>query len=168
MGDSGDVCLASRFARDRTGPDRAIRSCPGPGGLIVVVGLPELHAALQRGRSGVHPGLVALAVVAGTLFDEAGRDTGNPQSPSRLRALSILALSVPAVVLSVLYFKGYEAPKHHASPGGLWAVARATVQFLEWPWGGRGSFSGRGRDSWLQASGRLGRCARMGLGDAEG
>ena len=74
MGDSGDLCLAGRFARDRPGAHRAVGSCPWPWGPHRRVGLPGVDAALQRGRSGLHPGHVALAVVAGIHFDEAGRE----------------------------------------------------------------------------------------------
>ena len=47
-------------------------------------------------------------------------NSGNPQSPSpsRSRTLLILALSAPAVVLSVLYFKGYEVAEASCCAGG--------------------------------------------------
>jgi hypothetical protein len=57
----------------------------------------------------------------------------------RSAAVRIALLPVPSLVLLVLYFRGYEAPKHHASPGGLAAGWRTSAQFLAMGWGEPGA-----------------------------
>jgi hypothetical protein len=64
----------------------------------------------------------------------------------RKKGWFILALSLPALILLVLYFRGYEPPRHHARPGGPDATVRTMAQFLGmalgspgarlWPWSG--------------------------------
>lgn len=54
--------------------------------------------------------------------------SGRPGSRRRGGWLALCA--TPAAVLAVFYLRGYSAPSHHASPGGLGAVWRSTLQFL--------------------------------------
>jgi hypothetical protein len=64
----------------------------------------------------------------------------------RSRSIRIAVLPIPAVVLLLLYFRGYESPKHHAAAGAPAAALRTAVQFLGmglgepgatlWPWSG--------------------------------
>ncbi len=61
-------------------------------------------------------------VLAARVFFERG--------PNGLHALRIVTLSLPALLLLALYFRGYSAPKHHAVPAGAWAALRTTAQFL--------------------------------------
>ena len=119
---------------------------PGPGGLIIASVCLTLMPLCNAGGLAFIPAMSLWLWWLAFSSMKPVANSGNPQSPSRLRTLSILVLSGPAVVLSVLYFKGYEAPKHHAAPGGLEAAARASVQFLGmalgrpgvvlWPWSG--------------------------------
>ena len=46
------------------------------------------------------------------------------------KALVTAALSLPSIVLMVMYFHDYSTPRHHAALGGLWAALRTTAQFL--------------------------------------
>ncbi len=48
----------------------------------------------------------------------------------RRRALGILAMAAPAVVLSALYFQGYRRPPHHSPWGGSAASVRTALEFL--------------------------------------
>ena len=64
--------------------------------------------------------------------------TGKTQD-HRLRGLRIVALSVPPLLIMALYLRGYSAPKHHAAPGGPWAVLRTTAQFLAMSLGSPGA-----------------------------
>jgi hypothetical protein len=119
---------------------------PGPGGLIVASICLALMPLCNAGGLAFIPAMSLWLWWLAFFSTKPAANSGHPQPPSRSRTLSILALSAPAVVLSVLYFKGYEAPKHHAAPGGPAAAARASVQFLAmalgrpgvvlWPWSG--------------------------------
>ena len=61
-------------------------------------------------------------------------------------ALIVLALVIPALAVSVLYFRGYQPPAHHAIEGGAAGALRTSIQFLGvgfgppvaelWPWSG--------------------------------
>lgn len=61
-----------------------------------------------------------------------------------VRGLAILAFSLPALLLSLLYFQGYAAPKQYGARGSAWVAARTTAQSLGmalgcpgktlWPW----------------------------------
>lgn len=48
----------------------------------------------------------------------------------RVRGALMVALTVPAMVLAALYFRGYQRPPHHSPPGGLWDVSRTLLQYL--------------------------------------
>jgi hypothetical protein len=100
------------------------RDIPGLGSLAVAAACVGLMPLCNAGGLTFIPALSLWfwSLAAGVLFT-TGRG-------GRGRALRIVALSLPALVLMVLYLRGYSAPKHHAAPGGTWAALRTTVQFL--------------------------------------
>jgi hypothetical protein len=61
-------------------------------------------------------------------------------------ALMVLVLMIPALAVTLLYFRGYERPTHHAIAGEITGALRTSVQFLcigfgppvaeLWPWSG--------------------------------
>ena len=69
------------------------------------------------------------------------RDPGGKRS-----ACMVLALMTPALVVTLLYFRGYRSPSHHAIEGEIASALRTSVQFLGigfgppvaelWPWSG--------------------------------
>ena len=54
----------------------------------------------------------------------SGEPAGRP------RALGVVALTVPTLVFSALYFRGYQRPPHHSPSGGLMASLKTTLEFL--------------------------------------
>jgi hypothetical protein len=52
------------------------------------------------------------------------------RSGGRRRALGIAALTAPTLVLSALYFRGFQRPPHHSPSGGFLASLRTTLEFL--------------------------------------
>ncbi len=75
-------------------------------------------------------GLAFIPALSLWLWLLAGRVLSGKVQDSRSRSLKIVGLSVPALLVMALYLRGYSAPKHHAAPGGPWAVLRTTAQFL--------------------------------------
>jgi hypothetical protein len=65
---------------------------------------------------------------------------------ARRWALMVLALMTPAVAATLLYFRGYRSPSHHAIRGEITGALRTSIQFLGigfgpsasvlWPWSG--------------------------------
>ena len=51
------------------------------------------------------------------------------------RALGVLALLLPTLVLCLLYFRGFERPPNHSPSGGVEASIRTTLQFLSFGFG---------------------------------
>ena len=100
------------------------RGIPGLGSLAVASACVGLMPLCNAGGLAFIPALTLWfwLLAAGVLLTKA--------PGGRWRALQIVALSLPALVLMVLYLRGYSAPKHHAAPGGAWAALRTTVQFL--------------------------------------
>jgi len=98
------------------------RGIPGLGSLAVASACVGLMPLCNAGGLAFIPALTLWLLAAGVLFTKAQGGRG--------RALQIVALSLPALVLMVLYLRGYSAPKHHAAPGGPWAALRTAVQFL--------------------------------------
>jgi hypothetical protein len=99
-------------------------SIPGLGSLAAASSCLTLMPLCNAGGLALIPAMAAwlwgLALLAKRTRTEAGRS----------RAISIAALSIPPLLLSVLYFRGYSPPRHHAAPGGFQAASRTTVQFL--------------------------------------
>jgi hypothetical protein len=75
-------------------------------------------------------GLAFIPAMAAWLWGLALFPKRTGTEAGRFRALFIAALSIPPMFLSVLYFRGYSPPRHHAPPGGPWAAARTSAQFL--------------------------------------
>lgn len=100
------------------------RGIPGLGSLAVASACASLMPLCNAGGLAFIPALTIWfwSLAAGVRFTKA--------HGGRWRALQIVALSLPALVLMVLYLRGYSAPRHHAAPGGSWTVLRTTVQFL--------------------------------------
>jgi len=100
------------------------RDMPGLGSLAVASACVGLMPLCNAGGLAFIPALTLWfwLLAARVLFTKA--------QGSRWRALQIVALSLPTLVLMVLYLRGFAAPKHHAAPGGAWAALRTTVQFL--------------------------------------
>ena len=64
----------------------------------------------------------------------------------KVSALVVLGLMTPALAFTLLYFRGYLAPSHHAIQGDIAGALRTSIQFLGigfgpsasvlWPWSG--------------------------------
>jgi hypothetical protein len=69
----------------------------------------------------------ALALWLGGLSVAAAR---SGERHGRRNALRILGLTAPALVVMVLYFRGFQGARHHPSAAGVWEALRTGLQFL--------------------------------------
>jgi hypothetical protein len=100
------------------------RPFPRFASLVVAAGCAALLPLCNAGGLAFIPALAAW--FWGLAF--AVRQGKSPLPRSAFWKVAILP--VPAVLLLLFYFRGYEAPKHHAQPGGPAAAIRTAAQFL--------------------------------------
>ncbi len=115
--------------------------CPsaiGGGFLLLILGpgRPTLsRAAVAATAMTLLPlcGASGLAFVPGLSFWFWGSAVSHWRSGrpgGRLRALGVVTLTAPALLLSALYFRGFQRPPQHSPPKGLVAALRTTLEFL--------------------------------------
>jgi hypothetical protein len=97
---------------------------PGLGSLAAASCYLSLMPLCNAGGLAFIPAMAAWLWGLALLTRRTGTEAG------RFRAFIIAALSIPPLLLSVLYFRGYSPPRHHAAPAGLLATARTSAQFL--------------------------------------
>ncbi|ODU01342.1 MAG: hypothetical protein ABS79_01880 [Planctomycetes bacterium SCN 63-9] len=96
-------------------------------------------------------GLLHVPALAAWLLASAWVEFHSGHPDSRRRGTLILLATVPGLLLTVLYFRGFRWDPHPPAPGGIFDNMRAALQFLAgglgapaswgWPWTGWGTLA---------------------------